>query len=367
MEEGKSALSVNAPLLACALALLREPMRHAGLCIEEGILLFVKDTNYAEFVQSELQKFGALKVRLRTNASIDVYNYKAVFCVYEKGGRAAAIESFMTRTDFLPVIVVKGIIPQELKGFKNKILVSSFDTRLQAERVRLFEEFFNYVTSKCDTLIEYIEQRKAACEKKRRAWFSDIALAIYTASDLLLDFACEKIGNGANDEALKKYLSTEVEVALSIFYRPDTELDLEEAICRSMATYLDRHHEVLVGDINQAEEAFWSACEAKNAIVFDRDFYYVADTIFHKATVDIQNFIPYIMLKQELYDRGDLSCNTESIDGYTVKRVFTKPNGERIRHRVLKLVRSRFDGLYHPDIAGRRLRACTSVSTMASK
>ncbi len=352
--------SVNEVFLICAFAFMREPLRCSGFCIEEGIVLVVQNTENFDRLLGELLGLNAVKYRLRLNGVIDVANYQMVVTIYDKNYRAEVVHDFMAQMTFMPAIITKGIIPRELRSFKNVLVIEKMDSTLWETRKALFDEFICYITDDSVDLLGELKCARKYAERESPQWFSDVGRGLKVVSGVVRDFVNKKMGVFSNekihDSIMERYKSL-----ISAYYRPDVEIDMLESASRCLSDFLDRHKEILVGAIDQPEVEFWDACEDGKAIVFDAESYYLSDRILRDSMSEIIEFIPYLRLKQELKDIEALICNAGETDGFTIKKVFRRSDGRMIRPRVLKFSRKRLDGLIHPDIAARRWHPCTSV------
>lgn len=364
MEKDIMLESINSVFLISAFAFIREPLRLAGYCVEEGIILVVNNTALCERVVGELLGFNGIKLRLRLNGVIDAANYQLAITTYDRAYKPEVLQNFMSQTSFLPVVLAKGIIPHELRPFKNVLVIEDIDTdpTLRESRKAIFEEFIKYVTDDSLDLLSELKSARRIAERETRQWFSDVPGALGAVTSVVYDYACKRIGV-SNEKKIHDFIMARYRRLISAYCRGDTEIDMLESVCRCLADYLDAHEEVFVGEIDRTEEEFWNACEEDRAIVYDASSYFLSDRILRDSMSEITVFIPYIRIKQELKDCEALICNTGETDGFTVKKVFWRPDGRLIRPRVLRLSREHFDGLIHPDIAARRWVPCTSVST----
>ncbi len=361
MDKDRKSLQVNGAFLICALALMREPLRMAGYSLEEGVVLVVQNTAISERVMGEMLNFNAIKVRLRTNGIIHAQNFQTAIAVFERCYKEEAIADFMNNTAFLPVILVKGIIPQELRKYKNRLIIEGIDTNPVnfQYRIEMFRDFCGFITDPKKDILDELKFLRLKAEKDDRQWFSDLPDALSTVAGFVYEYA----NSNGNSADIKEELMSMCSGLLSSFSRDDVDLDILKTLCEYLSKYLDLHSEVLVGRYDQQEHEFWMACDAGMAVVFDDDFYFIPEHMLKIATSELKDVLPWNRFKQELVFAGALICNTGNTMGFTVKKQFTKPDGTVIRPTVLKLLRNKLDGVIHPDISGRRFNACTSVTT----
>lgn len=359
-------MQVSPVFLLSVFAFLRIPLSLTGYSIQDGIVLVTVDEGEYLRVLDELNAYNAISVRLRKNGVFDVPNYALVYTEYERSYKEEAIDHFMHQDDFLPVIIVRGVIPDSLKAYQNILLIEGLSEVMIGikEGSVILQRFKEYIIANADEIVTADSMANAMSNRSYDKQRTDFESALLEAAcHYLHRFSKEKMNNRLYYMDLRR-LARKMARSCS---DSDTDFGCEQALCKCLGTFLDHNEDVLVGDTNRNEEEFWLAYSKGKAIIYDEDYYYIDDGILKRSTEELQTVMPYTMIKMELVEQGVIECNGGSTCGFTVKKMFFKAGVSGNRRRIIKLRRDKLDGLYHPDIAARRWEPCMSVCTTGNR
>lgn len=104
------------PLSLYGQSFLKFIMKDYGYVMDEGnVLVANNDTLARRFVAEYCAKTCGNGIKIVDIKRCNLYNFQCGFCHFQKGIKAEQSLEFLARNDFLPVIVVGGLLPEYLK------------------------------------------------------------------------------------------------------------------------------------------------------------------------------------------------------------------------------------------------------------
>ncbi|MBQ8799676.1 MAG: hypothetical protein IJZ55_08940 [Lachnospiraceae bacterium] len=345
-------------LLLSVYADIRFLVGDAGFGLEQGIILYFSNEKVKENVIRMLCEFNGVIGEIHGTRIPKCANYQMLIVEYQPFYSQEGIYRFMTSKNFLPVMVVCGIIPPELNRYTG--IVSYEDLEIERNSIGNMLEMFR-------TCMEYIRQNGndiVGCMKEARSLYDseDEDASLLGATLFSVAWALNHALIHTEDELisldeLKKAVKSMSMVSLM------TDLEIIKPVQRSLNSYIDEHpSDIVISAIDRIDQSLYDAVDKKKAILFDDKFYYIPDALFHKAINSLCNNISYPRIKGELQRRGTLCCNATK-NNYSVKKHIFTEFGE-LRARFLIFSREHLDTLDCLTIEERGRLSCTSVALM---
>lgn len=319
-----------------AAGLCRFVFRKTGYDIDRGIILVVDNSWQAGQIADALQDATDAKVVESWSKKTCVpLNYQMGVMVYQKTCKVEQVITFLLQKDFLPVVIVAGMIPA-------KILGSGYPFRLDltaleiVEYGKMYEHMRATVVEHIETFVYELKHFKTSHVLNECCFqdeYSYVARIIF-ATAVAWKMAIREI----NDEKTTEKWCAEY---CSLLIDKLNDMDdfggqyvVEEAVKKCIFSYV-KEKNVRIGDLH--DDQFDNKSIFSNA-----NFYYFPEALLKDICRPLTNTVSFLQLKSEMDCDGMLECNDVCRQNYTVK--VTCYDGEKdkyVRKRFLKLRKDR--------------------------
>lgn len=343
MEQNKSTFQImqypDYIFLLSSFAHIRVLMEEAGVGISGGIVLYIPNPNAVESVIHDLKECGGVIDKIRGSQLPSAFNYKAVVVRCQGNYKQDSVLEFLAGTEYLPVYLVSGILPEWLSDYDNIILVDDeldTDFELRLDSLNGFKEFSN---SRGDFIIEILNSIKSS-EKFEIFDESRLYQAFYCVG-ILYNHYLHVVGKAL--QLPSNYFDELDNTIRDAIEFDDFDLEVVSAVYKALLRYLDSETNILIGDIDDIQGELINAVAEENAILYDNSFYYMPDALFCQAMdEELEADVSCRLLKSLLFQEGVLSCNNTR-SNYSIKKLLTSAYGESLRLRFLKFSREKLE------------------------
>lgn len=335
-----------------AFGFCRFVFRKFGFDIERGLILVVEDTWQAgEIADAFCSTSAAVLVKWRKMQMVRPLNFQMGIYLYGKSDREEWIQEFLLEKDFLPVVIVAGIVPEALfeKGYIFKLEVTSQDIcefRMMYKKMQSnILEYSNAVFLELKNLKSSRIAKKYYTEKYANA--SQMIVATGVVWKMVIR---EKNDEETTDAWLKSYCEYLVSKLKSMGDFTG-KYAVQKAVRKCIFDYV-KQYDVQIAKIDE-----FSITD--KTIFADVEYYYFPEFLLKEICRPLTNTISFLQLKSEMFSDGILVCNDGQKQNYTVKvTCFDADKNQYTRKRFLKL---RKECLL--TYAGIPLEDCADLST----
>lgn len=323
---------------------------------EKGLLLYAEEgVSEENLMQMMKDKLGAVEVgNLKDRRG--VRNYQLGIHKFSRFDQAKELQKFLHCREFLPAIIVKGIVPESLKGMAFLIRISVGHMEKMADQ-GFYKEIISirqFLRENPDLIAQELDLLKSS-----RMWIDSCGkTSFFTSMVTAAQLYCSYFRRNHSEE------ETDIErdkIAVDIVGIEDeclsyeAEVEAVEAIQKAVLYFFGVDDGWDIAEVNHVDTRTEESIKEANVILYDTKFYYIMEPLFRKSCKNILKIVSFIEIKKILLDSDILCCNMVRNENYTVKKVYMDTNGNAGRGRFLK-IRKEFliseDGLYLEERKG---------------
>lgn len=323
-----------------------------GFALNKGII-FLLDENVSQenFVENLQDACNAVKVKTpKGKCEKTVWNYQLAVCKYSKYQKWEELASFLDIKKFVPAVVVKGIVPDELREMAYIIEVSPemATTMGRPEFRKEIDAMINFIRENPDVVVRELELFRTSevfLESDNNSQFFKNLLA---AMCVYLSFYRSTHTDKETDR-VKAKVECEIRNCVQRAEELEEEYDAVDTIRAVINRYFSENRDFGIFSMEEIDEEALEAVKIGKAVLCDDEYYWVCETLFKKASGVLMTVMSHIQIKKILRDEGILVCNKTGNTNFTVKKVLVNKNGKPVRERFIKLKKECFvsqDGLY---------------------
>lgn len=113
------------------------------------------------------------------------------------------------------------------------------------------------------------------------------------------------------------------------------DVDVMQSVRRLIVTYIDKHPDVRIGDVDRVEGDVLKGMETAQTILYDAAWYYIPEQLFRNMCAPMLAYTSILDIKRNLAENGALYCDNGK--SFTIKKAVTNVYGYSQRIRVLKI------------------------------
>lgn len=321
-------------------------------CLDKGIILLLEENiSSGNFIANFQDACGAVRVNApKRSCEKTVRNYQLAICEYSKYQKCEELASFLDIKKFVPVVVVQGIVPEELREMAYIIEVSP-------EMAKFMEtpEFraevgimIKFIRENPDVVVRELELLRTSEVFLKDDSNSPLFKNLLAAMCVYLSFY-RSTHTDKKTATVKAEMEREIQECARRAEELTEEYDCTDAVKTAINLYFERNRNLEIYDCSEVNEWVLKAVKAGEAVLFDNDFYYMGEALFKSACSSLLTALSLVQIKKNLRDEGFLVCNRTESTNFTVKKVFGDKKGQSFRERVIKLKKEFLvsrDGLY---------------------
>lgn len=329
-------ISGNIILTLKTLAFLKIPLKNCGYCVDSGCILILESERLAKQFIETVAGTGDVVI-IDNLQNVNVENYKLAFHLYSKKENGKSVESFLNRTDFLPVVVVAGIVPKE---FHEKYYIFKANVPNVQKSRKAYESFKEFVLSDVKYVIRELRLLETAGFLQNSVVSSEFVMMYDSMIAVGWIWKLFMRNNGVKqiiaDARFLNYLN-DVQKWIGNIERFEGTYGISEAMKSVLINYAVeknlQFHEGMVIDSDMAENI-------NETIFYDSENYYFPEVLLKKICTPLVDTISFLQLKQEMFEEGMLMCNDNDKRNYTIKKeLYFTDTSTKIRTRFLKISR----------------------------
>lgn len=314
-----------------------------------GIILVTEDKEEAEKLFDFLSKSSYSIIATAVNEKkISANNFEFVIKKFNRYEKIQKIIAFMECKDFLPVLLVAGILPEELGEYDMVFRWNNFHYNIEKLQ-KLEKNLYDFCVENTDYMIRRIKQfRTSKCMMKLRRMGKNRDSVIWAA---VIGEVWKEIfrKNDMSEEEAEHWFYGYLNSAIHALEESDrlrecfdSDLAVRTCVLRAL-----EQGEIVVHDIRENQNR-------ENEILYNGDFYFISEQLLKKICAPLLETASFVQIKKELSSTGMLESN--NVDGnYTVKVCCFNPDtGKTQRFRFLKIHKESLmtdEGLSLEDLA----------------
>lgn len=325
--------------LLAGLAFLRYVLEAHGFKLEMGFTLVADDMRmamqFAKCYSSDAVMIAKIGKKIKTPE-----NYKAGLHLYNVKDEEDSTMDFLMQENFLPVVVIGGVVPAFLKSYSYIFRIEDSDME-DVRNTSFNDEFLAFKTFVVQNIkvvqssLERLKSSNAIEEYDGDPEFRRLYETITAVGEIWRIFIREKQNEKETENFWAAYLDCAKRQIRKI-PEFDGAYELAQTVSRMIWKYIDEHPEVEVGSIDMVDGRLEAAIQNEMAILYDMDFYYVSEKLVRKSCISLMETLSFVELKRKMRDEGIICCAS---DEYTIKKYYTNVYGIQKRKRFLRFNR----------------------------
>ena len=327
-----------------AFSFFKFPLQCLGYDAPEGMILLTEDEPMSKEAIRRLTKLlDATELKNFKMCREEIENFRLVIHRYQRGESVEKLIEFLESRRFFPIIIVGGIVPEELKGQANVVRYNLMNTQSGNFAYAKMKE---KIIKENEFLLQDLQNLKNMRIYQENIQRSTSAFWLYliAVGRILWNLLISELGEDEADKWLAQFLAfwekTEVDQERFLdFY------DIGDAI-KSRVFQMVSEKQIQVVPIDGYLEA------EKKQIFYDEKFYYVAEKQLKAICLPLEASVSFLHIKRELQKSGVLQSD-QTEGNFTIKKiVYDASTGEEKRLRFLKLNKEKLlseEGLYLED------------------
>lgn len=331
-------------LLACY-AHIRVPLESIGVKMNQGLVLYIVDSDNEEIVLQCLQSYNSEKIRISGRKIPKFPNNKMVLLPYLSSYKDDIICEFLECEDYFPVVVVSGIFPESLEFCKNILVLEFGDIKnIPLDKKKTFKEFLLFTYEDIESrILKFLQKDVIIKQWKTFGGVQPPTLlgqALFAAAMAYYRFYVSRVATVVEGSTFLKCVQSEIIKQCMAGTSMREKLEVFYAVRNSIYEYFDRYS-LRSLDIDSLTDEISMYLESDLLVLFDENYYYFTDSLFKKIMEKLLTKVSYVKIKKCLHHEGVLVCN--ATDGnYTIKKVLPV-YGDSKRIRFLKFCRNKID------------------------
>lgn len=319
------------------MAFFRFPLSLYDYELNRGVILVADDDSQAKVLENALiRTLQAVPIVRFNNKSNYPLNHEMGVHHYRKSDREEELEDFLSQRNFLPVVIVGGIIPQILryKGY-------TFKFSMLPEEVLAFGDVYYYMKKVSLANIDYwFHEIKVLKKSKLLNQYLDKNSDPFIHYMLAIAKIWWCILREKNDE---KVADTFLDALMLFSKKAQIDMDrlndfysVKDAVKNCTLKFILQNNTPILEIYESKDNG------ARQCIYADQEYYYISDEFMKKMCLPLLETISFVQLKKEMQVEGMLV--TDNVQGnYTVKiQLYDAETGLTRRLRFLRLQKTDF-------------------------
>lgn len=308
------------------------PIRLLNYRNSGGIILVAEDKEEVEKIFDFLSKSSFSVVSTtEKERKISANNFEFVIKKFNRYEKMQKIIAFMESENFLPVLLVVGILPEELGEYDMVFRWNNFEYNF--EKLQKNEKIlYDFCVKNTDYLIRRIKQfRSSKCMMKLRRMGKNKDSIIWAAviGEVWKEiFRKDDMSEEEAEHWFYRYLNSAIHaLEESDRFRGCFDSDLAVRTCVLQAI---QQGEVVVHGIRENQNL-------GNEIMYSEDYYFIPEQLLKRICSPLLETASFVQIKRELSNSGMIESN--NVDGnYTVKvNCYNPETKSNERFRFIKI------------------------------
>ena len=319
------------------LAFMRPLLQATDTDIDLGVVVLMDSNTQARLWCQECESKVDGKI-IQKLKSTKVLNYQAGVHMLKDGDNVEDIKDFLMKCEFLPTLVVSGILPFFLREdsyvfrIRNAGSISAF-----SEEYKAFREFvIENVGFVKKSILQYLNEENLHNSNEYSDKYSDKypAFRVLDVIGYIWELYYANNCSEASAENFCKAYMADISEIVKGFDDYSDYCDIEEEISSLIWNFLMEHVDVVVSNVDNVSGHAYEAMKVDKAILYDEEFYYFPERLIKEIAQPLMETMAIGELKKMLKDQGIIVCNGQ---GYTIKKRCTTMSGYCGRMRAIKV------------------------------
>lgn len=311
-----------------------------GFDIDRGFVLIADDDWTARKIAMDLSdSFDAELITRWSVKSRHLLNYQMGVHLYSRSDRAEEWEDFLAQRDFFPIIIVGGIVPENLYG-------QGYVFRIQHRQISnnqckaAYWELRKVIVDNTDAVVSNLKHSKTSERMKlyRRSDQFAMVMNYILCISVIWEFYWREKGEDESD--VKAWASTFCALAESELKRSaDYEglYAVSQAVNSCVFDYAAKYKQLRIVDITTGI----SKNEFYKTILADDSAYFFKETLLKEICEPISNTVTFFQLKREMEAEG-MTIGDASKGNHTSKRTIYDSDKQRASRQRFILIRKEY-------------------------
>lgn len=325
-------------------------LQEYGHDLDSGIILIAENDRMAWQLEKMFVDNADAKSIPKLKENIEKpFRYQMGIHVYKKSDKLEAVIDFLHRKNFLPMLIVGGVVPD---GLSENAYVIKFDATDKAFKTisRSYQRFKRYVLDNIKYVKKQLMNLKVENALSHYDVGSEYGYFLYTSMAVGKIWKCYMYEVLNNDKNIKENeVGKNADVFFEDFMRSAVRMiklmedyatsydDIPGTVRDCLIDYLERHRDVVMQDISNIKDD----SGLDKMILYDDGFYYIKNTLFSDIFSPLLETISTVQLKRYMQGAGMLQCDNTKKGTYTpkVSLHFPKDGSTPSRHRFIKIIK----------------------------
>lgn len=297
--------------------------------LERGIILVVEDTwQVGEISDALCETSDTVRIKNIKNPP-PIMNFQIGIYLYGKSDKEEWASEFLLQKEFLPVIIVAGIVPEGLydSGYIFRLNLTGNDV---FEFDNMYQRMVTNILENLEIFLYDMKNLDSSCIAKQYQKVQQyrVVRAILATGLVWKMVIREKNDEISTDAWMEEYCNFLIE---QLRYMDDFTgvYAVQEAVRRCIFASIEEN-KLQILSLDEYDET-------ERVIYVDENFYYFTEALLKKMCRPLTNTISFLQLKSEMYTDGILECNHGSKQNYTVKVTCFVADNKSVRKRFIKL------------------------------
>ncbi len=309
-------------------AFCKFPIKHFDYDANKGFILVADDATQAFLLEDTLIRVLKAKTMADWRSQkIHIGNFEAVVARYSKLEKMAVLQEFLLQKDFLPILIVGGIIPEGLGEY-----AYVFRFKGDAEQILQSEKLAASLQKEIkENLSEILNKLKALKTSKWNLWFRYPNCKYFIALGTIIAI-CLRLENDEIyvDHWLRWYLLTGRKF-INEQERLQELYNVQQAVKACVVRAVNKE-EILFCSLDCMDKE-----SEKKQVFFDENFYYFPEKDLKEICKPLTDTVSFLQLKREMLDCGMLVCDNAK-NNFTLKvELYDQASNQKRRFRFLKI------------------------------
>lgn len=326
--------------------------------LDKGVVLLLDENiSRGSFISNLQDTCGAVRVNApKRNCEKEVWNYQLAVSEYNKYQKWEELASFLDIKKFVPILVVKGIIPDELRDMAYVIEISPEMAKTMGTPEFRMEigAMIKFIRENPDVVVRELELFRTSEVFLESDNNSQLLKNLLAAMRIYLSFY-RSTHTDKETDTVKAEVECEIRNCVQRAEELEEEYDAVDTIRAVINRYFNENNDFEIFSVEEIDEETLKAVRIGKAVLHDTEYYWVCEPLFKRAGGVLMTVLSHIQIKKILRDEGILVCNQTGNTNFTVKKVLVSKNGQSFRERFIKLRKEFFisrDGLYLEERMG---------------
>lgn len=330
------------------MAFIREPMKFLNYRMEKGIILIANDDDDALSVKTMLvQHLNAVEIKFNDKKEKQPCNYQMGVYKYDRLDNEKRVLDFLKIQEFLPVVIVGGLLPENLsgRGYAFRCVSEEQNFLAAGKKYKMFSDFVKCNKDEMLNLMSKIGKNKDKTENILR--YKEIGRILVAVVETKKRIHEKKGKAEAEINKMRDGFMEVISESLRVMDWYECGYDVSDFVKECFIRHAKKGEiRMSILDQNKIEST------SVNQILYDDDYYYVTDPVLRKICESYLQTVSLVQLKNEMYFSGMLECDKGRDRCFTKKKVIWSPYGwaERVRFICIRKESLMEDGVLLENI-----------------